>query len=82
MSTSQVPRIRRASVAFILITLFIDSLGFGLVIPIVPKLVEQLLGGAISQASLRPPLPPLPAPATLLRPAGIPRWSQSRSAAT
>jgi MFS transporter, DHA1 family, tetracycline resistance protein len=51
MSTPRAPRVRRASVAFILVTLFIDSLGFGLVIPIVPKLVEQLLGGAISQAS-------------------------------
>jgi DHA1 family tetracycline resistance protein-like MFS transporter len=45
------PGARRASVLFILITLFIDSLGFGLVIPIVPKLVERLLGGAISEAS-------------------------------
>ena len=43
---------RQASVIFILITLFIDSLGAGLVIPILPKLVEQLLGGAISQASI------------------------------
>jgi MFS transporter, DHA1 family, tetracycline resistance protein len=42
---------RAASVAFILITLFIDSLGFGLVIPILPKLVEQLVGGEISEAS-------------------------------
>jgi DHA1 family tetracycline resistance protein-like MFS transporter len=42
---------RAASVVFILITLFIDSLGFGLVIPILPKLVEQLVGGEISEAS-------------------------------
>jgi MFS transporter, DHA1 family, tetracycline resistance protein len=42
---------RAASVAFILITLFIDSLGFRLVIPILPKLVEQLVGGEISEAS-------------------------------
>jgi MFS transporter, DHA1 family, tetracycline resistance protein len=42
---------RRASVTFILITLFIDSLGFGLVIPILPKLVERLIGGDISDAS-------------------------------
>lgn len=42
---------RRAGVTFILVTLFIDSLGFGLVIPILPKLVEQLIGGAISDAS-------------------------------
>src|SRR5688500_8780286 len=42
---------RRASVTFILVTLFIDSLGFGLVIPILPKLVERLIGGDISDAS-------------------------------
>ena len=39
------------SVIFILITLFIDALGFGLVIPILPRLVQQLVGGAISDAS-------------------------------
>ena len=43
---------RHASVLFVLVTLFIDSLGAGLVIPILPKLVEQLLGGEISQASI------------------------------
>ena len=43
--------VRRASVIFILITLFIDALGFGLVIPILPRLVQQLVGGAISDAS-------------------------------
>ena len=43
---------RQASVVFILITLFIDMLGAGLVIPIIPKLVEQLLGvGAVAEAS-------------------------------
>jgi DHA1 family tetracycline resistance protein-like MFS transporter len=44
-------RARPASVVFVLITLFIDVLGAGLVIPILPKLVEGLLGGAVSQAS-------------------------------
>src|ERR1051326_41760 len=44
-------RNRRASVVFVLITLFIDILGMGLVIPILPKLVQSLLGGAIGEAS-------------------------------
>ena len=44
-------RKRQASVVFILITLFIDMLGIGLVIPILPKLVQNLLGGEIGQAS-------------------------------
>src|SRR5205085_11890526 len=45
-------RNRRASVVFVLITLFIDILGMGLVIPILPRLVQSLLGGAIGEASL------------------------------
>src|SRR5438874_6014684 len=45
-------RNRRASVVFVLITLFIDILGMGLVIPILPRLVQSLLGGSIAQASL------------------------------
>lgn len=44
-------RNRPASVVFVLITLFIDILGMGLVIPILPRLVQTLLGGAIGQAS-------------------------------
>ncbi len=43
---------RHASVVFILITLFIDMLGAGLVVPITPRLVQQLLGdNAVSEAS-------------------------------
>src|SRR5918911_928474 len=45
-------RRRRASVLFVLITLFIDMLGMGLVIPILPRLVQSLLGGDIGQASV------------------------------
>jgi len=44
-------RNRRASVVFVLITLFIDILGMGLVIPILPRLVQSLLGGAPGDAS-------------------------------
>ena len=44
-------RNRKASVIFVLITLFIDVLGMGLVIPILPKLVQNLVGGEIGQAS-------------------------------
>src|SRR3982074_1567149 len=44
-------RNRQASVVFVLITLFIDILGIGLVIPILPRLVQSMLGGAISDAS-------------------------------
>lgn len=35
---------RRASLPFILVTLFLDVLGFGLLIPVGPRLIQQLLG--------------------------------------
>jgi len=38
-------------VVFVLITLFIDMLGMGLVIPILPRLVQSLLGDGIGEAS-------------------------------
>jgi MFS transporter, DHA1 family, tetracycline resistance protein len=44
-------RRQRASVVFVLITLFIDVLGMGLVIPILPRLVQNLLGGEAAEAS-------------------------------
>lgn len=43
---------RSASVRFILVTLVIDALGFGLVVPIVPSLVVKLSGLTVSHASL------------------------------
>ncbi len=42
---------RSASVRFILLTLVIDSLGFGLVVPITPSLVLQLSGMDVSGAA-------------------------------
>ena len=45
------PKPHAASVQFILITLVIDALGFGLVVPIVPSLVLKLSGMTISGAS-------------------------------
>lgn len=36
---------------FIFITLLIDCTGIGIIIPVTPKLIEQLIGGGISEAS-------------------------------
>ena len=58
---------RRASVTFILISLFIDALGSGLVIPILPKLVERLIGGEISDASFAASAAAVPRPLATLR---------------
>jgi MFS transporter, DHA1 family, tetracycline resistance protein len=43
---------RNASLGFIFTTILIDCTGFGIIIPIFPKLIEQLSGGNIAQASV------------------------------
>jgi DHA1 family tetracycline resistance protein-like MFS transporter len=45
------PGARRAAILFILITVLIDVLAFGVIIPVLPHLVEQLSGGTTSTAS-------------------------------
>ncbi|HVY17913.1 MAG TPA: MFS transporter [Rhodopila sp.] len=47
-----VSAVRHASVRFILLTLVIDALGFGLVVPIIPPLVVKLSGLTVASASL------------------------------
>jgi DHA1 family tetracycline resistance protein-like MFS transporter len=42
---------RRASMAFILVTLFLDVLGIGIIIPVLPHLVTTMLGGDESRAA-------------------------------
>lgn len=41
----------QAALGFIFITLLIDVLGFGIIIPVLPKLIERLIHGDISQAA-------------------------------
>lgn len=43
---------KNGPLTFIFITLLIDFIGFGIVIPVVPKLIEELIGGNISDASI------------------------------
>jgi DHA1 family tetracycline resistance protein-like MFS transporter len=43
--------VRKPALGFIFITLFLDILGIGLIIPILPKLIEELSGNDISAAS-------------------------------
>lgn len=42
---------RKPALGFIFVTLFLDVLGIGLIIPILPKLIEELSGGNVSAAS-------------------------------
>lgn len=42
---------RKPAIGFIFITLMIDVTGLGLIIPVFPKLIEQLIHGTVSQAA-------------------------------
>jgi len=45
------PSNHRAAVPFIFVTVMLDMLTFGIVIPVLPKLVEQFMGGDTARAS-------------------------------
>jgi len=40
------------SISFIFVTIFIDVIGFGIIIPIIPTLIENLTGEGLSSASM------------------------------
>ena len=42
----------RRALAFILVTIFIDTVGFGIIIPVLPGLLMNLLDGSLSTAAL------------------------------
>ncbi len=42
---------KKAAISFIFITLLIDVTGLGIIIPVLPTLIEELTGGSISDAS-------------------------------
>ena len=42
---------RSAALGFIFITVLIDVIGFGIIIPVLPKLIQDLTGGDMSEAS-------------------------------
>ncbi|WP_179413898.1 TCR/Tet family MFS transporter [Mucilaginibacter sp. E4BP6] len=46
-----VPQKRQAALGFIFATLLIDVMGLGIIIPVLPKLIEHLIHGDISDAS-------------------------------
>jgi DHA1 family tetracycline resistance protein-like MFS transporter len=41
----------KSGVLFILVTILIDCMGFGIIIPIIPDLIKELTGGDLSEAS-------------------------------
>jgi DHA1 family tetracycline resistance protein-like MFS transporter len=44
-------RQRQAALGFIFVTLLLDTIGFGIIIPVIPKLIAELIHGSISEAS-------------------------------
>lgn len=42
---------KKAAIGFIFVTLLIDITGWGIIIPVVPKLIEELIHGDISEAA-------------------------------
>lgn len=42
---------RRAAVAFIFVTAILDTLSFGIALPVLPELIRQILGGGFGQAA-------------------------------
>lgn len=51
MTETLQPRVRRAAVIFIFVTVMLDMLAFGVIIPVLPHLVQQMIGGDIGTAA-------------------------------
>lgn len=43
---------KKAALGFIFVTLLIDVIGFGIIIPVVPDLIKELTGASLSEASV------------------------------
>jgi len=43
---------RHAALAFIFVTVLVDMLAFGIIIPVLPHLIVELIGGSIAQAAV------------------------------
>ena len=51
MNATHAPGARKAALAFIFVTVLIDVIAFGVIIPVLPHLVEQMVGGDLSTAA-------------------------------
>src|SRR5262245_40290184 len=50
-TVKEAPPVRRAALAFIFITVMLDTLALGMIIPVLPKLVERFMGGNTAAAA-------------------------------
>jgi len=46
------PSPRKAAAVFILVTVFLDMLSIGIIIPVLPQLIKGFLGGSVSEAAV------------------------------
>ena len=51
LDATTTPRVRTAALAFIFVTVLIDVLSFGLIIPVLPHLIEAFVGGSTVNAA-------------------------------
>src|SRR5690606_34372679 len=51
LNAQTTPRVRRAALAFIFVTVLIDVLAFGVIIPVLPHLIEDFVGGDTANAA-------------------------------
>ncbi len=51
-SPSSSPSRHQAALSFIFVTVMLDTLSFGIVIPVLPQLIVQLIGGSIARAAV------------------------------
>jgi DHA1 family tetracycline resistance protein-like MFS transporter len=45
------PATTKKAVAFIFVTMLVDSIGLGIILPVLPQLIEELTGGGLPQAA-------------------------------
>ena len=51
-TAKQAPPARRAALAFIFVTILVDVLAFGLIIPVLPQLLKKISGGVLADATV------------------------------
>ena len=53
MTRDTTPQVRSAAIAFIFVTVVLDVVSMGIIIPVLPKLVEGVMGGDTARAFLQ-----------------------------
>src|SRR5262245_28954505 len=51
-SPAETPRARRTALSFVFLTILIDTIGLGIVIPVLPELIVELGGVNLSRAAV------------------------------